>query len=42
VLARDRNAPHKHVWRAAIVLLSADGVAPRVSRPLGRISLSVS
>ena len=25
-LARDRNAPHKHVWRAAIVLLSADGV----------------
>jgi transposase len=26
VLARDRNAPHKHVWRAEIVLLSADGV----------------
>jgi transposase len=25
-LARDRNAPHKHVWRAGIVLLSADGV----------------
>ena len=25
-LARDRNAPHKHVWRAEIVLLSADGV----------------
>ena len=25
-LARDRNAPQKHVWRAAIVLLSADGV----------------
>ena len=24
-LARDRNAPHKHVWRAEIVLLSADG-----------------
>lgn len=23
-LARDRNAPHKHVWRAEIVLLSAD------------------
>ena len=22
----DRNAPHKHVWRAEIVLLSADGV----------------
>src|ERR1700692_1663054 len=26
VLARDRNAPHKHVWRAEIVLLSANGV----------------
>ena len=25
-LARDRNTAHKHVWRAAIVLLSADGV----------------
>jgi hypothetical protein len=23
--ARDRNAPHKHVWRAEIVLLGADG-----------------
>src|ERR1700677_2485847 len=26
VLARDRHTPHKHVWRAEIVLLSADGV----------------
>src|SRR5579864_6988690 len=26
VLARDRNAPHKHVWRAEIVLLSAEGI----------------
>src|SRR6187431_3744287 len=26
VLARDRNAPHKHVWRAEIVLLTADGI----------------
>src|SRR5689334_19333970 len=25
-LVRDRNTPHKHVWRAEIVLLSADGV----------------
>ena len=25
-VAGDRNAPHKHVWRAEIVLLSADGV----------------
>ena len=24
-LVRDRNAPQKHVWRAAIVLLSCDG-----------------
>ena len=23
---RDRNAPQKHVWRAEIVLLTADGV----------------
>ena len=25
-LATDRNAAQKHVWRAEIVLLSADGV----------------
>jgi hypothetical protein len=25
-LARDRNTLHKHVWRAEIVLLSADGI----------------
>src|SRR5471032_2897055 len=25
-LARDRNTPHKHVWRAEIVLLSAGGI----------------
>src|SRR6201984_1696349 len=25
-LARDRNSPHKQVWRAEIVLLSADGL----------------
>jgi DNA invertase Pin-like site-specific DNA recombinase len=25
-VSRDRNSPQKHVWRAAIVLLSADGV----------------
>ena len=23
---QDRNAPRKHVWRAEIVLLTADGV----------------
>src|SRR5262249_45535584 len=26
VLVRDRNTPHKHVWRAEIVLLSGDGI----------------
>ena len=25
-LAKDRNAPQKHVWRASIILLSADGL----------------
>ena len=25
-LAQDRKTPHKHVWRAEIVLLSVDGV----------------
>ena len=25
-LARDRNTAHKHVWRAEIVLLSADDI----------------
>ena len=25
-IARDRNSPQKHVWRARIVLLTADGV----------------
>jgi transposase len=25
-IARDRNAPQKHVWRATIVLLSGDGI----------------
>jgi transposase len=26
-LARDHNAPHKHAWRAEIILLSAAGVS---------------
>src|SRR6202166_3140066 len=25
-ITKDRNAPQKHAWRAAIVLLTADGV----------------
>ena len=36
-LARDRNAAHKHVWRAEIVLLSADGVGTtEIMRRTGR------
>src|SRR5436190_8245666 len=36
-LARDRNAPHKHVWRAEIVLLSADGLgANEIMRQTGK------
>jgi hypothetical protein len=31
-LARDRNAPQKHVWRAEIVLLSANGVGTGKSK----------
>ena len=31
VLVRDRNAPHKHVWRPEIVLLSATVLAPMKS-----------
>jgi hypothetical protein len=31
-LARDRNAAQKHVWRAEIVLLSADGVGTNLRR----------
>jgi hypothetical protein len=37
-LARDRNAPHKHVWRAEISLMNADGVGTR-SRFDGLVSL---
>jgi hypothetical protein len=37
-LARDRNAPHKHVWRAEIVLLSADGVGTnKIMRETGKV-----
>jgi hypothetical protein len=31
-LIRDRNAPQKHVWRAEIVLLTADGVGTKANR----------
>jgi hypothetical protein len=30
-VVQDRNAPQKHVWRAEIVLLTADGVGTNVS-----------
>ena len=36
-LVRDRNAPQKHVWRAEIVLLSADGYGTNeIKRQTGR------
>lgn len=36
-LIRDRNAPQKHVWRAEIILLSADGVgAVEIMRQTGK------
>ena len=36
-IVRDRNAPQKHVWRAAIVLHSADGVGTvEIMRRTGR------
>src|SRR5437764_11443068 len=42
-LARDRNAPHKHVWRAEIVLLSADGVGTNeIMRQTGKSNLCVA
>ena len=46
-LARDRNATQKHVWRAEIVLLSADGVGTneimrRTGRQLGEERHSAS
>ena len=30
-VVKDRNAPQKHVWRAQIVLLSAEGVGTNAS-----------
>ena len=36
-LAGDRNAAHKHVWRAEIVLLSVDGVGTnKIMRQTGK------
>ena len=36
-LARDRNAPHKHVWQAEIVLLSADDIGTNeIMRRIGK------
>jgi Winged helix-turn helix len=37
VLVKDRNAPQKHVWRAQILLLSAEGVCTNaIMRETGR------
>ena len=36
-MVRDRNAAQKHVWRAAIVLLSGDGVGTtEITRRTGK------
>ena len=41
-VARDRNAPHKHVWRTEIVLLSADGVGTNeIMRRTGKSKICV-
>jgi hypothetical protein len=34
-LIRDRNAPQKHVWRARIILLSAEGYIGAITWPTG-------
>ena len=35
-IVRDRNSPQKHVWRARIVLLTADGKGTNADHPRGR------
>jgi hypothetical protein len=37
-LVKDRNAPQKHVWRAQIVLLSAEGLGTNaIMRETGNV-----
>ena len=41
-VVRDRNAPQKHVWRAKIILFSADGVGTvEIMRRTGTAKTSV-
>ena len=41
-IMRDRNTPQKHVWRAAIVLLSADGAGTiEITRQTAKSKTSV-
>ncbi len=41
-LARDRNAPQKHVWRAEIVLFTADGLGTNeIMRRTGKAKTSI-
>src|ERR1700689_1957205 len=41
-LVKDRNAPQKHVWRAQIVLLSAEGVGTNaIMRETGKAKTCV-
>ena len=42
VLAKDRNAPQKHVWRAEIVLFTADGLGTNeIMRRTGKAKTSI-
>ncbi len=42
-VVHDRNAPQKHVWRAEIVLLTADGVGMNeIMRRVGRAGDEIS
>jgi hypothetical protein len=42
-LVKDRNAPQKHVWRAQIVVLSAEGVGTNaIMRETGKSGKNVS
>src|SRR5215213_6901874 len=43
VIAGDRNSPQKHVWRAEIVLLTADGIGTvEIMRRTGKSKASTS
>jgi hypothetical protein len=35
-IIRDRNSPQKHVWRARIIVLTADGTGTAITRAVGK------